>query len=322
MSALDRLQPRQYPSGTKTTVKLDVAPLATGQTLQLAVHVIRGAKPGKTLVVLAGVHGDEYAGVEAIRQLNQSLDPAEMSGDIIAVPVANPPAFATHTRTSPLDGQNLARVFPGKETGTVSEQIAYLITHSVSVHADFLIDLHTGGSHMEIPLLVGYPMGDSEQSRTARAAAERFGVPVIWGHNGGGIGRSLSEPHERGVPWLYTEAPESGWLHPEQAAVYAEGVRNVARYLGIVPGEAPLAGVTHDLAGDGDLDWSLTTPAAGYLVSKVNILDRVAKGDVLGVVETIAGEPLTTIVAPTDGVLVTKRRSPSVNAGDLLYYLT
>lgn len=322
MTAADRLVPGQYPAGSKTTVKLDVAPLATGQMLQLAVHVIRGVQPGKTLVVLAGVHGDEYDGIEAIRELRQALDPAEMSGTVIAVPVANPPAFATHTRTSPLDGQNLARVFPGKSDGTVSEQIAHLITHSISTHADFLIDLHTGGSFMEIPLLAGYPMGDTEQARVAREAAERFGVPVIWGHDGGGIGRSLSEPHQRGVPWLYTEAPESGWMHPDQAAIYAEGVRNVARYLGILPGEAPVAAITHDLHGEGDLDWSLTTPAAGYLVNKAEILQQVKKGDVLGVVETIAGEVLTEIVAPTDGTLVLRRRTPSVNAGDLLYFLT
>ncbi len=91
------------------------------------------------------VHGDEYEGVRTLLELSRELDPARMSGDAIFVPVINPPAFWNGTRTSPLDGQNLARVFPGRPDGTPSESIAYWIDQAVFPHADLFIDLHSAG---------------------------------------------------------------------------------------------------------------------------------------------------------------------------------
>ena len=73
--------------------------------------VVRGRLPGPTLVVSANVHGDEYEGVRAIFETFNSLDPGAMSGDLLAVPVVNVPAFWAGTRTSPLDDANLARIF-------------------------------------------------------------------------------------------------------------------------------------------------------------------------------------------------------------------
>ena len=114
----------RVPTGTKAIFDLDVAPLTMGPMLQLPLLIARGANPGKTIVVLAGVHGDEYEGMWAARELFKSLDPAEMSGNVVSVPVCNPPAFAARNRESPLDGQNLARVFPGDSGGTMTERIA------------------------------------------------------------------------------------------------------------------------------------------------------------------------------------------------------
>ncbi len=234
-----RFDPNEFPIASKTTVMLDIAPLPTGPMLQLPVLVARGREPGKTVVVLGGVHGDEYEGMAATREVYRELDPQEMRGTFIGVPVVNPPAFATHTRTSPLDGQNMARVFPGRADGTISEQIAHQLLTQVLKQADFLIDLHSSGSYMSMPLLIGYFHGDTEAGRVSHEAALRFGLPVVWGHEGTSEGRTLSEPHKWGVPWLYTESPSGGWLHSDVAAQYADGVFNVMRYLGILPGEAP-----------------------------------------------------------------------------------
>src|SRR5262245_27749415 len=111
----------RVPPNTKASLALDVTPLPTGAMLHLPLLVARGAAPGKTIVVLGGVHGDEYEGMAAVRAVFRSLDPAEMRGTFLGVPVCNPPAFAAAARASPLDGQNLARVFPGSPAGTISE---------------------------------------------------------------------------------------------------------------------------------------------------------------------------------------------------------
>lgn len=82
-----------------------------------------GARPGPVFAVTAGVHGDEYEGVRAIFEVFESIDAADLAGTVLAVPVVNPPAHWAVTRTSPVDGANLARVFPGDTQGTLSDRL-------------------------------------------------------------------------------------------------------------------------------------------------------------------------------------------------------
>lgn len=313
---------RDVQPGTKSVLGLDVSPLPTGGVLQLAVLVARGVNPGPTIVVLGGVHGDEYEGIAAVRSVFRGLDAGKVSGTFLGVPMCNPPAFGARSRTSPLDGQNLARVFPGRPDGTVSEQIAHVLTTDVLSWADFIIDLHSSGSYIAMPLLVGYRRTDDAAGERSRQAALRFGVATIWGHETMNPGRTLTEPHGRGVPWLYTESPSGGWLHTQVAEIYAAGVVNVMRYLRMLDGEAPLAAVERELSGDGNIDGSLTAPVSGFLTWNVDLLDQVAAGDLLGTVEDPAGETLAEIRAPTAGVVALRRNSPSVTAGDLVFLVT
>jgi predicted deacylase len=312
----------QIPPGTRETHWLDICRLDDQTMLQLPLLVARGARPGPTLVALGGVHGDEYEGIDAVRRVFEALDPSEMSGNFLGAPVCNPPAFAAQTRTSPIDGMNLARVFPGRADGSVSERIAHVVTHQITRFADFLIDLHSSGSFMSMPLLAGYYHADNAAGRAARGAAEHFGLPVIWGHHGASEGRSLSEPHARGIPWLYTESPSGGWLHDDVARRYANGVRSVMRLLGILPGQPERAPVEHDLSGEGNVDLSIAAPADGFLSNQVKLLELVAEGDLLGMIRNLAGESIAEIHAPDSGRLMLRREAASVHIGDLLYLLT
>ena len=92
-----------------------------------------GHGDGPTLAVLAGVHGDEYEGIRAIPRIFRALDQADLRGRLIAVPVCNVPAYRTATRSSPIDGLNLARVFPGDPRGTVTQRIAHVVTEVKSI---------------------------------------------------------------------------------------------------------------------------------------------------------------------------------------------
>src|SRR5690348_13174300 len=120
----DDFDPRNYTRGARH--RLDAA---LGDALGFPLLLARGSRPGPTLVVTANVHGDEYEGVRAILETFDALDPERMNGDLLAVPVVNGPAFWSSTRTSPLDGANLARVFPGDAHGTPSQQIAWHLAH-------------------------------------------------------------------------------------------------------------------------------------------------------------------------------------------------
>ena len=95
-----------------------------GAAVELPWFVVRGAEPGPTLLVTAGVHGAEYASIEAAyRAAEQS--PNGLRGTLLVLPIVCPPSYAARTvYVNPVDGLNLNRVFPGRDDGTFAERLA------------------------------------------------------------------------------------------------------------------------------------------------------------------------------------------------------
>ena len=287
------------------------------EDVALPVLLARGQAEGPTLVVSANVHGDEYEGVRAIYEVFDEIDPAAMSGDLLAVPIVNPPAFWSVTRSSPVDGLNLARVFPGDAEGTISQRIAHTFAHGIIAHATLYLDLHSGGVKFRMPSMVGYAAGDAR----SRGAAECFGAPVIWGHPQLDPGRTISFAASLGIPWLYTEARGAGRIHPADLAMMKDGIRNLLHYLGILPGVPVVPPIQHRLFGDGNTDAGMSARQPGFLLNHVQILDDVSAGQCLGTLVDMMGLPLEKYYAPVAGVVGLVRELPVVAAGDPLYLI-
>ena len=174
----------------KQVIYIDVEGDCSSDIIRLPVMIVRGNSNGPTMTVLGGVHGDEYEGPFAIRELFKKLDPASLNGTFIGLPQSNPPATEAGTRISPIDNLNLARLFPGNKAGTITEKLAYFISTQLIDNSDFLIDLHSSGTHISTPTLVGYDSSDKGIINSSKECALAFGVNVIWGHNTLSQGRS------------------------------------------------------------------------------------------------------------------------------------
>lgn len=67
--------------------------------------------PGPKVIVEAGIHGDEIAGVHALQEwLEQGV--SVDAGTLLVIPVMNPPAYRARERAAP-GGLDLNRQFPG-----------------------------------------------------------------------------------------------------------------------------------------------------------------------------------------------------------------
>ena len=157
---MDDLDPAAVPAGTKQHLALTVAS-DIGGPLSVPAMVVRGAAPGPTLLAVAGVHGNEYEGMEAIRTVFSGLDPSAMRGTFCAIPIANPLAYAARTRATPaaVDGLNLARVFPGSANGTLTQRLAHHLLALVERHVgmdDLFLDFHSGSEDVAFATLVGF----------------------------------------------------------------------------------------------------------------------------------------------------------------------
>lgn len=309
-------EPARFAQGGKFALGLQV--VSGEHRIVIPALLVRGAQTGKTLVAAAGVHGDEFEGVRALLETYREINPREMSGDLVAVPVANPPAFWNGTRTSLLDGENLARIFPGRTDGSPTEAIAHCLANSVIARADFFLDLHSGGVRLRMPSMVGY---DSNDPRS-RAAALAFGASVVWAHSRISPGRTISFAADRHIPWLYTEARGAGSIDPNDLWLFKRGVINLMRHLKILEGAPETVPVKHHLSGDGDIDRSLVAQQSGFLVPGVGLLEKVTAGQEMGRLLGLDGATIDVFRAPREGLVVLVREFPVVAPGDPLFLVT
>ena len=124
-----------------------------------------GGFPRKTLVVTAGVHGCEYVGIQAVQEILQELRPQELFGRVLLVPLVNAAGFYAGTDLVPADRNNLNRCFPGSAQGGVTQRMAYALEQVLYKEADFLLDLHGGGSGESMTPLVFFPVGAGKKIR-------------------------------------------------------------------------------------------------------------------------------------------------------------
>jgi predicted deacylase len=311
------------PTGTKQAGWLSIAPRSGGGDWRLPYLAVVGNRPGPTMVVFAGVHGDEYEGIEAIPQVYQTVSPDVLRGRLLMISVCNVPAYEAALRSSPIDRLNLARVYPGDPAGTITQQIAYWTAQRLISQADLFIDLHSGGIAYNICTLIGYIHDDGDLGSRSLAAARAFGAPVLWGHPlPMPPGRTISLATELGIPALYTEAPGGGAARPEDVACFKQGVLNVMRHLDMLPGELEPQPTTHHLIGHGNLDSVLSAPTPGLFRASVNLLDKVEAGQPLGKLYDLHGTVTATIEADQSGIVIMLRRILRVHTGDGLVHVT
>ena len=212
--------------GEKTVIELKV----TDQT-SIRVWVIEGKEPGKTLVVTAGVHGCEYIGMEALRQLGQELEPENMSGRLILIPVVNEAGFYAGARqVNPSDGKNLNREFPGKEDGTVTQRIAKVLEQEIYPVADFLMDLHGGDVNEKATPFVYFPYETEEGVRDqARGGAASLSLPYrVRSSAKNGF---YSWAAQCGIPALLLERGGQGMWSEREIEAYKEDVLELMAHL-------------------------------------------------------------------------------------------
>lgn len=111
--------------------------------------VIRNGE-GPTAILMGGNHGDEYEGPITLGEIIRDLDPGMVSGRLIILPALNLPAALAGRRTSPVDGLNLNRTFPGDPIGSLTQQITAYVSDHIYPLGDAMLDLHSGGSSLDI----------------------------------------------------------------------------------------------------------------------------------------------------------------------------
>lgn len=281
---------------------------------------ISGAQDGPLTTIIAGIHGCEYVSIRAAVRLGRELEPAELRGRVLVVPIVNLPAFWSRTPfVCPIDGKNPNRVFPGDPAGTFTEALAHFIFTTCIAPSDAFLDLHGGDLVEELVPFAGYAGGAAEAvAARSRAMAEAFGCPYIVAGRGGAPGARGGLTHvaaaQHGVPSILAEAGGIGQLTAPEVDLLVEGTRRALQVAGNLPGEPrPPVAARHIRQSA-----TVTAPADGFWAGDVRAGETVHAGQRVGRLYGLLGEVLHEIDAPQDGVVLYRTTSAAVKAEGLL----
>ncbi|GAA3625486.1 succinylglutamate desuccinylase/aspartoacylase family protein [Lentzea roselyniae] len=277
-----------------------------GVELGIPLIVVNGAEPGPVLCVDAGVHGDEYDGQQAVRQVLAETDPATLRGTLVGIPCMNTAAFEAAARASGLDHANLNRIFPGDPEGSYSFRLAATFVEQVVPAIDALVDLHTGGTFGEIaPLTI--VQGGYEDLATGIGLAA--GHELVW--KGGKWGGTVRHPTlAAGKPAVTIEAG-GGTYREENVELHVSSVRNIMRHLGMVDGEVELRDSYTAVTGT-----FARSASGGFFLGHAEPGDACKEGDLIGQVVDHYGTTLEEVRAEKEGIVLWVRRIRTVRPGD------
>jgi predicted deacylase len=284
----------------------------SGEELTIPVAVIEGSQPGPTLAVTAGMHAGEYVGVHAAIRLLQTVDPGELRGRLIVVPVTSTRAFMMRSmQLSPVDEKEVHFQVPGNPGGSYSELLVDRLYRIVR-EADYLIDLHAGEFAQSLTPWVPVPV--AANPRLARAAlrlARCFNVPYLdLRTDAATIPAYARFLAEAGITNVWTEIGQNGLIEPGCVELQYEGCRNALCALGMLPGEPSLR-VRHRYLGQ--RHHTVVAERSGLWFPAVEAGQLVSAGQPLGELRDHFGEVLARYEAPFDGIVLYYWTSTAIN---------
>lgn len=289
------------------------------------VTVIRNGD-GPTLLYFAGVHGDEYEGQIALTKLAAELQPEDMRGRLIVLPAVNAPASRAALRTSPIDGVNLNRAFPGEASGTPSQMLAHYLEEVLIPLGDVLVDLHSGGTSLFYPPTLLRGQGHSEEEKaTLLQLQAAFDLPYAWVFQGGGGRNSTARTamgagNRNGLVTLMAELGGGGQVDPRILAQTERGLRRIMASLEMLPGfvsGAPRG--TRELHAKG----LVCAFREGVFEPLKDIGDPVEEGETVGFIRAIetSRPEAQPVVSQHAGIVLCKRTLARVALGDALFQI-
>jgi predicted deacylase len=240
------------------------------------------------VAAFGGTHGNEYEGPVAIKRLCHDLDPAEMRGRVILVPQLSETACRAHTRSSPEDGVNMNRAFPGDPRGTLSYRIANFVKTRIFPQAGVVLDIHAGGNEAVFPLCTSFhPIPDARQFAETAEVARLFDPPFLFVYSRQMASGLLSdEAEDEGKIAVGGEFGNAQSVSTKGTRHAYEGIKNVLRHYGMLAGEVaridPERGTLPRMVQAPLLADYIPTPRSGIWEPVVAPGADVAEGELIG----------------------------------------
>lgn len=288
-------------------------------SIMIPITVIKNGD-GPTALLTGGNHGDEYEGPLALFDLVNAIGDRDVTGRVIVIPVMNVPAFHAGRRTSPIDGVNLNRAFPGNPLGTVTQKLADYFQCTLLPMADYVLDFHSGGKTLDfVSFCASHVLADKANQERCSAAMRAFNAPYsVTLLEVDNVGMYDTAAEEMGKVFISTELGGGGTATAETVAVARKGTCNFLRHAGILGG--PL-----EERETIDLDMPdgrcfVESRSVGLLELCVELGDRVSAGQRVARIHDIhqtGGKPIE-YHSELDGIFIGRHFPGLIAMGDII----
>ena len=302
--------------GQKATGYIEV-PAGVDEATNLPVIILNGVHPGPKLALFAGAHGTEYASTVALTQLADRVNPADLSGTVIILPLLNPASYIQKVvHVNPVDHKGIGG-YPGKADGTQSERIAFAIYNQVVIKCDHLIDYHGGDLDENLhPYSYWTGTGKPEVDKLSRDMLFAFGLRTIIIKQ---IGRGLdSAALSLGKASITVEAGRAGSTDAADLEVLIEGTLNVMRCLKML--QTPITSALQQPLWISKLT-IVKSDYEGVFYPSIVPEAYVAQGMEVGYITDYFGKKVAHITAPLTGVVTLVCSVPTMKKGDNIVYI-
>ena len=301
--------------GESVEASFGVPKLHSRNDVEVPVIIERAKKPGPTVLITAGIHGDEVNGVEIVRQIIAKGINKPRKGTIICIPVINIFGFIHMDREFP-DGRDLNRVFPGSAKGSLASRVAHKLITEIVPFADLILDYHTGGADRfnspQIRIVKEEPVLDE--------LASIFGAPfVLYTKN---LNKSFrSTCHKLGIPILLYEGGKSFHINSLVTNTGVNGAKRVLSHLGMLQKKFKVSKPKKQSVFISKSKW-LRAKHSGMFKASVTLNSHVNKGDVIGNITDPYGKFNHFVKAELSGYIFNVNEAPIVYQGDALFHIS
>jgi predicted deacylase len=303
----------EIPPGSNTLVSMNVGRLPSDTPIYVTAHIYRAIQAGPTVLLLAGVHGDEINGIESLRGLIESEIFTNLkAGNLIVVPLLNVFGFINFSREVP-DGKDINRSFPGSISGSLASRVARVISKKILPHTDYAIDLHTGGASRYNYPQIRYTTNDQKAQKLAEAFKAPYTIakPTI-----AKSFRKISK--ELDIPAIVFEGGESIRLDGFSIEKAREGILRTLHSLEM--GEFQLSPVNFTRTHVHKTSW-IRAPYSGIFIWSRQSGAFVQKNEVIGLIKDPYGRKTVQVSSHKAGYIIGHNNASVVNHGDALYNL-
>ena len=300
--------------GEEKLVKIKIDRLPTGTLIDIPVYVFNSKQPGPTVLIQAGLHGDEINGIEIVRRMLQDNRFKITKGAIIAVPILNIFGFIHFSRDVP-DGKDVNRSFPGTKSGSMASRIAYHYVSEIMHQMDFAIDLHTGGAQRHNFPQIRFTQEDPHSRELAEVFNAPFSFPsrLI-------KGSFRNAAFRLGKPAIVFEAGESMRFDEYSIMEGMQGILNVLKHFTMISKIEPMYVERMASVFLANRKW-LRAPTAGMFIPEITNGSEVRKGQEMGLITDTYAKRSKKIKAPFDGFVFSINHQAVVNQGEALFHV-